>query len=147
MSVYRPSSIKRSRRTRAELEELDWSLVEIVAQIELATVRQIFYQAVVLGLVPKDEAKGYKLVQRRLVLTFTPEGVEARGLYRHRGGPNPGTKARARKVQDLTLAGLREALEALEGGAVDVIGSSGYEVREDTIGAAKATRATEGGGA
>ncbi len=67
MSTYRPSPIKRSRRTRAELAELDWSLAEIVAEIEPATVRQIFYQAVVRGLVPKDEAKGYKLVQRRLV--------------------------------------------------------------------------------
>ena len=30
-------------------------------------MRQVFYQAVVRGLVPKDEVKGYKLVQRRLV--------------------------------------------------------------------------------
>ncbi len=68
MSVYQPSPIKsRRRRTRQELEDLDRALAEIVAEIEPATVRQIFYQAVVRGLVPKDEAKGYKLVQRRLV--------------------------------------------------------------------------------
>lgn len=67
MSVYGPSPTKSSRRTRAELEALDDSLVSIVASIEPATVRQVFYQAVVRGLVPKDEAKGYKLVQRRLV--------------------------------------------------------------------------------
>ncbi len=67
MSVYGPSPIKRSQRTRAELEALDFALAEIVAEIEPATVRQVFYQAVVQGLVPKDEAKGYKLVQRRLV--------------------------------------------------------------------------------
>ncbi len=67
MSGYRPSPIKRHRRTRQELEDLDRALAEIVAEIEPATVRQIFYQAVVRGLVPKDEAKGYKLVQRRLV--------------------------------------------------------------------------------
>ncbi len=30
-------------------------------------MRQVFYQGVVRGLVPKDESKGYKLVQRRLV--------------------------------------------------------------------------------
>jgi hypothetical protein len=30
-------------------------------------VRQVFYQAMVRGMVPKDESKGYKLVQRRLV--------------------------------------------------------------------------------
>lgn len=65
--VYEPSPIKRRRRTREELEVLDRAFAEIVAEIEPATVRQIFYQAVVRGLVPKDEAKGYKLVQRRLV--------------------------------------------------------------------------------
>jgi hypothetical protein len=67
VSVYGPSPIKRRRRTKAELEVLDISLAEIVAEIEPATVRQVFYQAVVRGLVPKDEAKGYKLVQRRLL--------------------------------------------------------------------------------
>jgi hypothetical protein len=55
------------RRTREELEALDRELAEIVAEVEPATVRQVFYQAVVRGLVPKDEARGYKLVQRRLV--------------------------------------------------------------------------------
>ena len=67
MTVYGPSPIKRGRRTRAELEELDGALALIVEEIEPATVRQVFYQAVVRGLVPKDEARGYKLVQRRLV--------------------------------------------------------------------------------
>ena len=67
MSVYEPSPVKRRRRTKAELEELDMVLADVVAEIEPATVRQVFYQAVVLGLVPKDEARGYKLVQRRLV--------------------------------------------------------------------------------
>jgi hypothetical protein len=67
MSVYEPSPIKRRRRSRAELRELDSSLARIVAEIEPATVRQVFYQAVVRALVPKDEARGYKLVQRRLL--------------------------------------------------------------------------------
>ena len=70
MSIYGPSPIKRKprlRRTRVELESLDISLASIVEEIEPATVRQVFYQAVVRGLAPKDEAKGYKLVQRRLV--------------------------------------------------------------------------------
>jgi hypothetical protein len=31
------------------------------------TVRQVFYQATVRGLVPKDETRGYRVVQRRLV--------------------------------------------------------------------------------
>jgi hypothetical protein len=67
VSVYGTSPIKRRRRTKAELEELDRVLTDLVAEIQPATVRQVFYQAVVLGLVPKDEARGYKLVQRRLV--------------------------------------------------------------------------------
>lgn len=65
--VYGTSAIKRKRRTKSELRALDDELVEIVAEIEPATVRQVFYQAVVAGLVPKDEAKGYRVVQRRLV--------------------------------------------------------------------------------
>ncbi len=67
MSVYEPRLVKRKRRTKAELEQLDLALADIAAEIQPATVRQVFYQAVVRGLVPKDEAKGYKLVQRRLV--------------------------------------------------------------------------------
>ena len=69
---------------------------------------------------------------QRLVLTFKPEGIEIRTLYRDKNGPNPGTKARAREVQELTRTGLQDALEALEGGA-ECVGTSGYEIREDTI--------------
>jgi len=58
MSIYGPSPIKRARRTRVELESLDISLASIVEEIEPATVRQVFYQAVVRGLVPpKTRAK------------------------------------------------------------------------------------------
>jgi len=67
MSIYGTSPVKRKRRTKAELEVLDQDITNIVGEIEPATVRQVFYQAVVHGLVPKDEAKGYKLVQRRLL--------------------------------------------------------------------------------
>jgi hypothetical protein len=69
---------------------------------------------------------------QRLILTFGPEGLEIRTLYRSEAGPNPGTKARTREVMDLVRTGLREAMEALEG-HVDVIGTSGYQVREDTM--------------
>jgi hypothetical protein len=69
---------------------------------------------------------------QRLVLTFKPEGVEVRALYRKKNGPNPGTKARAREVVDLTRSGLQNALRTLEE-RVEVIGTSGYEIREDTI--------------
>jgi hypothetical protein len=69
---------------------------------------------------------------QRLVLTFKAEGVEVRALYRKKNGPNPGTKARARKVVNLTKSGLQNALRTLEG-RVEVIDKSGYEIREETI--------------
>jgi hypothetical protein len=58
MSVYGTRPIKRHRRTKAEFEELDRVLGDMVAEIQPATVRQVFYQAVVLGLVPKTRLKG-----------------------------------------------------------------------------------------
>jgi hypothetical protein len=67
VSVYGTSPIKRTRRSRAEIEALDAALVEIVDEFGPVTVRQVFYQAVNRGLVPKSEAKGYRVVQRRLV--------------------------------------------------------------------------------
>jgi hypothetical protein len=67
MSVYGTSPIKRTRRSRAEIEALDAALIEIVEAFSPVTVRQVFYQAVNRGLVPKSESKGYRVVQRRLV--------------------------------------------------------------------------------
>ena len=48
----------------AEIEALDEALAEIVYDFSPATVRQVFYQAVNRGLVPKSETKGYRAVQR-----------------------------------------------------------------------------------
>jgi hypothetical protein len=67
VSVYGTSPIKRTRRTRAEIEALDAALIEIVDEFNPVTVRQVFYQAVNRSLVPKSETKGYRVVQRRLV--------------------------------------------------------------------------------
>ena len=69
---------------------------------------------------------------QRIALTFKPDGIEIRALYRTKDGPGPNTKARRREVTELTRSGLREALEALER-RVDVVGEAGYEVREDVI--------------
>lgn len=71
---------------------------------------------------------------QRLVITFKPEGVEVRTLYRKKNGPNPGTKGRVREATGLARSGLTAALEALGAGGAEDLGSSGYEVREDTIG-------------
>jgi hypothetical protein len=71
---------------------------------------------------------------QRLVIDFRGEELVVRCLYRTKDGPNPGTKTRAKEVHELTRTGLQDALEALEGGA-ECVGTSGYEVREDTISA------------
>jgi len=69
----------------------------------------------------------------RLVLEFRGGEVVVRCLYRSSlDGPNPTTKARAREVTELTRAGLRDALEALEGEAT-ICGTSGYTTREDLL--------------
>jgi len=67
MTVNGTSPIKRTRRSKAEIEALDTALIELVEAFSPVTVRQVFYQAVNRGLVPKSEIKGYRVVQRRLL--------------------------------------------------------------------------------
>jgi hypothetical protein len=69
---------------------------------------------------------------QHLILTFKPEGVEIRTLYRTKGGPRPNTKAHTKEVTELARAGLTQALKALEE-RVDCVGTSGYDVREDVL--------------
>jgi hypothetical protein len=69
---------------------------------------------------------------QRLILTFKPEDVEIRTLYRSKDGPDPNTKGRTREVTEFTRVGLQQALEVLEDDA-ECVGTSGYEIREDTI--------------
>ncbi len=78
--------------------------------------------------------KGTNRALQRLVLTFKPDGLEARVLYRSTPqGPGPGTKARRREVTTLIRTGLEQALEALDAGGVVDLGTSGFTTREDTI--------------
>ena len=71
---------------------------------------------------------------QRLVVDFrNDEEIVVRCLYRSSlDGPNPTTKARTHEVTDLAEAGLRDALEALEGGA-ECVGTSGFTTREDIL--------------
>jgi hypothetical protein len=70
---------------------------------------------------------------QRLVLDYRSGELVTRVLYRSSlDGPNTGTKARQREVTELAREGLSTALEALEG-RVDVVGTSGYSVREDLL--------------
>jgi hypothetical protein len=66
-AAYRTSHIKRSRATKAEVEGRRAGLLDIVAKMKPMTVRQVFYQATVRGLVEKTEA-GYNKVQTDLTL-------------------------------------------------------------------------------
>ncbi len=69
---------------------------------------------------------------QRLVLDYRTGELVLRVLYRRQDGPNPGTKARRREVEDLAREGLRQALDALEGD-VTMAGTSGFTTREDVL--------------
>jgi hypothetical protein len=64
---YGPRSIKRPRATKDEVEARQEALLNIIDEMQPMTVRQVFYQATVHGLVEKTE-KGYHVVQRDLTV-------------------------------------------------------------------------------
>ena len=65
MNAYVASPIKRARASRSEMEARAEALLDIAEAMQPCTVRQVFYQATVRGLVEKTEA-GYAKVQRQL---------------------------------------------------------------------------------
>jgi hypothetical protein len=65
MRPYSP--IKRQRSTKAEVEARRAALFDIIGEMQPMTVRQVFYQASVLGYVEKAES-GYAKVQTDLTL-------------------------------------------------------------------------------
>jgi hypothetical protein len=73
-SSYRASPIKRFRSTQAEVAARREALLGIVAEMRPMTVRQVFYQATVCGLVEKTEA-GYAKVQNDLVILRRTEAM------------------------------------------------------------------------
>jgi hypothetical protein len=64
--IYQASPIRRRRATKTEIESRRAALIEIVRDARPATVRQVFYQATVHGIVEKSEA-AYDKVQTDLV--------------------------------------------------------------------------------
>jgi len=66
LSLYGTSPLKRSRRTRTELEAIDTALLEWGIENRPFTVRQAFYAMSVRYVVGKDET-GYDVVQRQLL--------------------------------------------------------------------------------
>jgi hypothetical protein len=71
--AYQTSPIKRTRRTKAEMANIRKGLRAIVAADHPMTVRQVFYQAVVAGLIEKTEAD-YQNTVARLLLAMRRAG-------------------------------------------------------------------------
>jgi hypothetical protein len=67
VEVYQASPIKRQRATKAEVEARREALLDIIEAGRPMTVRQVFYQATVSGLVEKAES-GYAKVQTDLTI-------------------------------------------------------------------------------
>jgi hypothetical protein len=66
-AVYGTSAIKRSRRTRAQIEDLETAIYDVAHAEKPCTIRGVFYRVMSMGLVPKTEA-GYRQVQNRILL-------------------------------------------------------------------------------
>jgi hypothetical protein len=64
--IYPTSQIKRHRATKAEVEQRRIALYYIIEAMKPMTVRQVFYQASVKGIVDKSES-GYNKIQADLV--------------------------------------------------------------------------------
>jgi hypothetical protein len=69
---YESRPTKRSRRTKNDIASLKSDLYRIVEEIQPATVRQVFYQAVSRGLIAKTEAE-YKTTVIRLLTEMRVE--------------------------------------------------------------------------
>ncbi len=64
--IYTPRSIKRSRRTKAEMDEIRAAITDILSENNPMTVRQVFYALTVRGAIEKTEAE-YKGTVVRLL--------------------------------------------------------------------------------
>lgn len=70
---YKSRSTKRARRSKAEIETIRGALYDAAERNRPATVRQIFYQLVSQGVIPKSEA-AYKGTVVRLLTQMRKEG-------------------------------------------------------------------------
>jgi len=91
------------------------------------------FQVQALAAPPPRETEG-SMTLERLVLDYRSGELVLRCLYRRslEDAPGPSTKRRQREVSALIRAGLRDALEALEGGA-ECVGTSGFSTREEIL--------------
>jgi hypothetical protein len=66
--IYEPCTIKRQRRTNAEMESFHDAIMGIVEEQHPMTVRQVYYQAEVKGLIAKKETEYAKVMRAVLYL-------------------------------------------------------------------------------
>jgi hypothetical protein len=99
-AVYGTSTIKRTRRTRAEIEALENAIYEVVVAERPCTIRGVFYRITSKGLVPKTEP-GYRQVQNRVLV------MRRRGDLPY-GWISDGTRWR---IRPKTFSGISRALE------------------------------------
>lgn len=66
LDVYGSSTVKRGRRTKAELADVDDAIVAAVEAEHPVTLRGVYYRVVSAGAVEKTE-NGYRLIGRRLL--------------------------------------------------------------------------------
>jgi hypothetical protein len=71
-SVYPACLVKRNRATKPEMQLRLAGLRRIVEAVRPMTVRQVFYQATVQGLVEKTERRASLRLVRIIVLSTTP---------------------------------------------------------------------------
>lgn len=64
--VYRTSPVRRHRRTKAELNLLDTTIISVCAEDHPLSVRGVFYRVMSAGVVEKSE-KAYSAVQREVL--------------------------------------------------------------------------------
>jgi hypothetical protein len=100
--VYPASRIKRRRSTKDEVERRRWLLYGIVADMRPMTVRQVFYQATIRGLVEKTES-GYDKVQNDLTIMRKEDGLPYGWIVDHT----------RRRRKPYTCNSIAEALETI----------------------------------
>src|SRR5262249_27859763 len=72
--LYRACPIKRSRRTRAEMDEIKSAIIALLKADHPMTVRQVFYRLVVKGIIEKTENE-YQITVIRLLTEMRMAGT------------------------------------------------------------------------
>ena len=117
--TYPASHIKRHRATKAEVRSRRDDLFAIVDEMRPMTVRQVFYQATVRGLVEKSEA-GYNKVQTDLVVMRGPAPALRLARRQHPVAAQAGTYTSVQQALEDTARLYRKALWAEADAYVEV---------------------------